>query len=158
MKTTTVKDSFYIATAPYNREIVIISDVGEYGCLKVLANSSKYFKAYYPEFQRYNGKNLKKLTKTYLKSFFTKALKQDPTYFSINELEKLGEYFNIKVERHLSEQLKMKFTTRQRGWHKDHYNYNKAEKWERTPAKRKTPARNVVKKTAAKRKTTVKKK
>jgi len=29
-----------------------------------------------------------------------------------------------------------------RGWHKDHNNYNKAEKWERTPAKRKTPARN----------------
>jgi hypothetical protein len=29
-----------------------------------------------------------------------------------------------------------------RGWHKNHNNYNKAEKWERTPAKRKTPARN----------------
>ena len=39
----------------------------------------------------------------------------------------------------------------ERGWHKDHYNYNKAEKWERTPAKRKTPARN-VKKTTRKRK------
>lgn len=33
-----------------------------------------------------------------------------------------------------------------RGWHKDHNNYNKAESWERTPAKRKTPARNVKKK------------
>ncbi len=41
---------------------------------------------------------------------------------------------------------------KQKGWHKDHHNYNKAEKWERTPAKRKTPARNVVKAKKAKRK------
>ena len=32
-----------------------------------------------------------------------------------------------------------------KGWHKDHYNYNKREKHETTPAKRKTPARNVKK-------------
>ena len=32
-----------------------------------------------------------------------------------------------------------------KGWHKDHNNYNKAEKWERTPVKRKTPAKNIVK-------------
>jgi hypothetical protein len=38
-----------------------------------------------------------------------------------------------------------------RGWHKDHYNYNKAEKHERTPALRRTPARNVTR-TGAKRK------
>lgn len=38
-----------------------------------------------------------------------------------------------------------------RGWHKDHYNYNKAEKHERTPATRRTPARNVTR-TGAKRK------
>ena len=45
-----------------------------------------------------------------------------------------------------------------RGWHKDHYNYNKAEKHERTPAKRRTPARNVTR-TGAKRirKTNIKK-
>jgi phage FluMu gp28-like protein len=41
---------------------------------------------------------------------------------------------------------------KQKGWHKDHNNFNKAEKWERTPAKRKTPARNVVKAKKAKRK------
>lgn len=35
---------------------------------------------------------------------------------------------------------------KQRGWHKDHYNYNKRESWEITPAKRKTPARNYSKK------------
>ena len=38
-----------------------------------------------------------------------------------------------------------KVTLSARGWHKDHNNYNKAEKWERKPAKRKTPARNVMK-------------
>ena len=45
-----------------------------------------------------------------------------------------------------------------RGWHKDHYNYNKAEKHERTPGKRRTPARNVTR-TGAKRirKTNIKK-
>lgn len=38
-----------------------------------------------------------------------------------------------------------------RGWHKDHNNYNKAEKWELPPSLRRTPARNVTK-TGAKRK------
>jgi hypothetical protein len=37
-----------------------------------------------------------------------------------------------------------------RGWHKDHNNYNKAEKHERTPGQRRTPARNVTR-TGAKR-------
>lgn len=31
---------------------------------------------------------------------------------------------------------------KQKGWHKDHYNYNKAEKWEVKPSKRKIKARN----------------
>jgi len=45
-----------------------------------------------------------------------------------------------------------------RGWHKDRNNYNKAEKHELPPSLRRTPARNVTK-TGAKRKraTTVKK-
>lgn len=34
---------------------------------------------------------------------------------------------------------------RGRAWSKDHYNYNKSEKWEVTPAKRKVQARNVKK-------------
>ena len=42
-------------------------------------------------------------------------------------------------------------TERQPGWHKDHYNFNKAEKWELPPSLRRTPARNVTK-TGAKRK------
>ena len=45
------------------------------------------------------------------------------------------------IEDHLNE----------KGWHKDHYNFNKAEKWEKTPPKRKIPARNVVKKTITKK-------
>jgi hypothetical protein len=166
MKTITVKDAFYIATAPYNREIVIIADVGEYGCLKILANSSKYFKAYEPQFQYFNGKSLKKITKTYLKSFFTKALKFDPTYFSISELKTLGEIFKVKVENHLSEQLKIKFRDYPTGraWSKEHYNRNYAEKWEANK-KRKVKARNerpatkkAGSKTTIKRKTTTKRK
>ena len=51
-----------------------------------------------------------------------------------------------KKQKTLSEQLKIKFPgTKQKGWHKDHYNYNKAEKWEVEPKKRKVPARNVKK-------------
>lgn len=49
-----------------------------------------------------------------------------------------------KKQKTLSEQLKIKFPgTKQKGWHKDHYNYNKAEKWEIEPKNRKVPARNV---------------
>ena len=48
------------------------------------------------------------------------------------------------------EKAKSKTTLSARGWHKDHNNYNKAEKHERTPAKRRTPARNVTR-TGAKR-------
>jgi len=53
---------------------------------------------------------------------------------------------------------KTTLSERQRGWHKEHYNYNKAEKWELPPSLRRTPARNVTK-TGAKRKraTTIKK-
>ena len=46
--------------------------------------------------------------------------------------------------------LKM-LAEKDKGWHKDYFNYNKAEKWERKPAQRKKPARN-VKKTTTKRK------
>ena len=44
-----------------------------------------------------------------------------------------------------------KRTLSARGWHKDHNNYNKSEKWELPPSLRRTPARNVTK-TGAKRK------
>lgn len=42
-------------------------------------------------------------------------------------------------------------SAKQPGWHKDHYNYNKSESWELPPSLRRTPARNVTK-TGAKRK------
>jgi Na+-transporting NADH:ubiquinone oxidoreductase subunit NqrC len=61
------------------------------------------------------------------------------------EKTNICKLLKIPVPHHLSE--------KQKGWHKEHHNYNKAEKWERTPAKRKTPARNVVKAKAKKRKT-----
>jgi len=45
-----------------------------------------------------------------------------------------------------------------RGWHKDYYNYNRAEKHELPPSLRRTPARNVTKAgTKRKRKTSIKK-
>jgi hypothetical protein len=47
--------------------------------------------------------------------------------------------------------LMEKGTLSARGWHKDHYNYNKAEKHELPPSLRRTPARNVTR-TGAKRK------
>ena len=47
--------------------------------------------------------------------------------------------------------IRTKPTLSARGWHKDHNNYNKAEKWELPPSLRRTPARNVTK-TGAKRK------
>jgi len=50
-----------------------------------------------------------------------------------------------------------KTTLSARGWHKDHYNYNKAEKHELPPSLRRTPARNVTKAgTKRKRKTNIK--
>ena len=52
---------------------------------------------------------------------------------------------------------KSKTTLSARGWHKDHYNYNKAEKYELPPSLRRTPARNVTKAgTKRKRKTNIK--
>lgn len=131
--------AFYIARAPYNWNTVIIEDVGEYGCLKILANAKKYFTGYYPEFWRVDGKTMKKLTNTTLKSFFKNALKYDKKYFTNAEIQELGKYFKIKVD-----------LLSAHGWSKDHYNYNKAEKWEKKPAKRKIPARNVKKKTTRK--------
>lgn len=45
-----------------------------------------------------------------------------------------------------------------RGWHKDHNNYNRAERHELPPSLRRTPARNVTKAgTKRKRKTSIKK-
>lgn len=67
-------------------------------------------------------------------------------------------YMDLYIEASNATWEKGKLSEKQRGWHKDHYNYNKAEKHELPPSLRRTPARNVTK-TGAKRKraTTVKK-
>jgi hypothetical protein len=67
--------------------------------------------------------------------------------------EKKGVYiFASTTFESLKESKKSaKFGLSAKGWHKDHYNYNKAESYERKPAARRTPARNVTK-TGAKRK------
>lgn len=61
------------------------------------------------------------------------------------------EFFKTipKFKKLTKTQLKNLFgeqlSEKQKGWHKDHYNFNKAEKWETPPKKRKIPARNVRK-------------
>lgn len=77
-----------------------------------------------------------KVLKIDLKNGIKKLLK---TPGGLTNIEKAAicKILGIPVPHHLAE--------KQKGWHKDHNNYNKAEKWERTPAKRKTPARNVTK-------------
>jgi hypothetical protein len=77
-----------------------------------------------------------------------------------NYLETNDRYFNLifsKLWSNVGSVLRTdpknaKTTTLSaRGWHKDHNNYNKKEKWELPPSLRRTPARNVTK-TGAKRK------
>jgi len=98
-----LQGTFFVAVAPYNRNSVIIMDTGEFGCLKVLANAKKYFRAYYPEFYRIDtGLSKKKLTNKSLKEFFIHSL-QTEYKWTREERENLAEYFNIKLDRYLSE-------------------------------------------------------
>ena len=60
--------------------------------------------------------------------------------------KKQGYVFCVKNFEPLREIKKdLQLSEKQKGWHKDHYNYNKAESWEIKPAKRKIPARNYSK-------------
>lgn len=129
--------SFYVAQVPGNFNTVLITDSHEIGCLKILANADKYFKTYYPTFYHYT-RTLKrtKVTDRFLKQSFIQTLTSGYKW-TREERQNLADYFKINLDKYLGE--------KQKGWHKDHYNYNKAEKWERKPAKRKTPARNVKK-------------
>ena len=112
-------------------------------------------------------KEWKKLFDANLKIFKTYALYKSPTATNFNKVKpaQIWELYEAGVQlgdlfRELSNMaykdyylVMPRIPTGQlsaRGWHKDHYNYNKAEKHERTPAKRRTPARNVTK-TGAKR-------
>lgn len=67
----------------------------------------------------------------------------------IGDLMRELSYIAYKDMKKVSEEEDL--TLSARGWHKDHYNYNKAERHERRPALRRTPARNVTR-TGAKRK------
>jgi hypothetical protein len=85
-----------------------------------------------------------------------KALGYKVNGYGYDEVKGQYIFFSSTFEP-LKEQKKTAKMLSERGWHKDHYNYNRAEKWERTPAKRKTVARNVAK-TAARKTTPMKKK
>lgn len=70
--------------------------------------------------------------------------------YQLQDLSNLIKAYRFEYKELLNKYADNEFSARPtlsaRGWHKDHNNYNKAESWERTPAKRKTPARNVKKK------------
>jgi hypothetical protein len=63
--------------------------------------------------------------------------------------EKKGTYILMSETFEPIKELKAsakQLSERQKGWNKDHYNYNKAEVWEKLPTKRKIPARNIKRK------------
>lgn len=146
---------FFIATAPYNWNSVIITDVGHYGPLKVLANSKKYFSGYYPDFFYVSGSKIKKITKVELKSTFRHALEMDPKFFTMAEIQELAKIFKMRIDSNLSEQLKIQFKNRTypRGaaWSKEHYNIDHSNPRE-VSRKRTVKARNARKTTTRKRK------
>jgi len=95
--------TFFVAVAPYNRNSVLIIDTGEYGCLKAIANADKYFNTYYPECYRIDTKMKKqKISKVVLKEMFINSLKIGYKWTTF-EKEELARYFNIKLDRYLSE-------------------------------------------------------
>jgi hypothetical protein len=98
MKVENIKSGvFYVAQAPYNWNTLIISDVGTFGPLRILANWEKYFNTYKPSFKYYNGKSFSSVSMSALKKDFQHALRTDPGYFSKTEIERLAKMFNIKI-------------------------------------------------------------
>ena len=94
---------FFMAIADNNRNQVLIFN-GLRGCLKVLGNSEKYFRAYWPEFYEFDLKGKKyKITRRELKESFIRILKNDPKAFNTHELEALSLYLKVKIENYLSE-------------------------------------------------------
>jgi len=89
------------------------------------------------------------------KSMITRHLNNLSKYAHYVYLDSAGQY--DLIEKYDTNRSGLT-TLSGRGWHKDHYNYNKAEKWELPPSLRRTPARNVTKAgTKRKRKTNIKK-
>ena len=91
------RGGFCMAIAPSNSNQVLIF-TGLYGCLKVLANSEKYFNSYYPDFYEFdhNGKKYR-ITNKELKESFIRSLNLDMRYTNA-EFETLAKIFKIKVE------------------------------------------------------------
>lgn len=100
--------SFFVANAASNRNTVIITDTGEYGCLKVLANADKYFRGYYPEFYRVaNDLSKKKVTNKLLKEIFIHSLEMNYRW-TVAEREQLAHYFKIRLDSFLAEKKRPK--------------------------------------------------
>jgi|688.fasta_scaffold579888_1 hypothetical protein len=138
-----VRDYTYkLEIAKLSPIILIVEDAEEYQLLNIIADPIRYFnivsidKPIFPKIELLQSGKVKVLTIARMKKLYKQILQADVYYFSIQSETYLNALFKLKpVIKTLSA----------RGWHKEHNNYNKAEKWERTPAKRKTPARNVVK-------------
>jgi len=144
MKVKKIEDGFYykIELKKFTDTVLIVEDCEEYQILNIISDPIRYFnlksipKPVFPKIQLYKKGSAKVITLARMKKLYKQISQADVYYFAIQSERYLNELFKLKpVIKTLSA----------RGWHKEHNNYNKAEKWERIPAKRKTPARNVVK-------------
>ena len=150
MKIHVIKDadsySFYKIYLPIESgNVVIVEEAYLFQVLKVVGNPEKYFNysiigakySWLPKIELWNHKKKEKTISLALcKKTYINLSKNDPKFYNSLEQSNLNKIFKIKDSGNLLSA---------RGWHKEHNNYNAAEKWERVPAKRKTPARNVVK-------------
>ena len=146
MKVKKLENGYYykLELKKISATILIVEDCDEFELLKIIADPEKYFnlnvplkKNIFPKIELFNFHKPKKLISlAKMKAHYKRILKADSYYFSLQAERALDQVFNIKPTTSMLSA---------RGWTKDHYNYNKAEKWERKPAKRKIPARNVVK-------------
>jgi hypothetical protein len=101
MKTCKIKGAFYIVTAPYNQNIVIVHDGESFGVLKIYANANNYFNgSYYPETKYFDGAKLSRVSLTELKKDLVYALNKSDKYFTKNEYIKLMSLFNISEKKY----------------------------------------------------------
>lgn len=110
-----------IANAPSNKNQVIIFN-GLWGCLKVLANSDKYFNVYYPEFTYIDWKmNKSKITQKALKESFIRLIDRYDSKDKIltrNEIKELAKYFKINLEKNYPQLAESKTCQRVKGFKK----------------------------------------
>lgn len=150
-----------MATKIQNIDVIAVNEV-----ILICSNDSKLYdvliKTYLPNLQKkliagkYDPQKAIKL----LEIFYTRYCRPRLKGITYKWDPKLNPGERYEVAKYFSEYLYLEFlkpleknkpkaakkvTLSARGWHKEHNNYNKAEKWERKPANRKTPARNVIK-------------